>query len=564
MKSLNLFLLLILCNQISSQNLPNINNVLTIKPEWINISEDTNWYRIQLENNLHLDQYFGSLYSSSLVKDDNYYLLEFAVGQTHSPPLTEGYFLRKIDLNNGLEEWVHFDNFYSGNEFVESVFGGNMHFDQDGKIVVNGFKSLDSIKNITFEDFNSRVYVNVMRDVIDDNNGQLLDHRVDLDTSRTINKLHPGGFGIKKVSNNRQIKQIFNNVFEDGLVRNYLHFYDVDEMGVVSHMPSFSYKHTTIVDFDAPFLSYPNTYLQLNEDTGVALFGTRDQSQGNIPIELKLVFFDLSNSPDIVVTEERSVHDLMPQNLDIGSGYVSLRGKNGSFFLSQKARIEINANNFDDYIWIQWYDSSGNPIQKIDRLQFDGLNADFMSSFTFVDNSMYILCRKRDGGPLGGDLYYLIRSDENTNSEVISSFVKLLSFKNHDVGFSEMKILENNDVLFYMNVNYPYGPMPPYKANVSYLCRYDGKDLGLITNVVDEEMTETMFISPNPAIDYILLNDISNQTIRDISIVDVLGNTRSNVVLEDNKLDISDLIPGSYFVKFYQNGKMRTLPFVKI
>jgi len=565
MKYLNILITLLLCHPLTSQNLPDINSLLSIQPKWSYISEDTNWYRIQMDNNPHLDQYFGTFYHNSLIKDETYYLLEATTGQTHVPPLTEGYLLHKISLETGKPEWIHFDNFYSGNDFVETVFGGNMNFDQAGNIVVNGFKSLDSIKNISFEGFDDRVYVNVMRDVIDNTNGQLLNHRVDLDTSRTPDKLHPGGFGIRRVGNNRQIKHKFENVFEDGFVRNYLHFYDIDEGGIVADSPTFSYKHTTIIDFDAPFISFPNTYYQINENSGVALFGSRDQTQGNVPAELKLVFFDTSNSPNILVTGEKDILNLMPENIHKGSGYVSLGGKNGYFTLSQKVRMPIDSITEEAFIWLQWYDASGNPIQKIDRLQIDDLDMDFISDYTFVDSTLYMLSQKIDGGPSGENIYYLIKSDKNTSLEKLSSFVRPLEYENYGIGFSGMTILDNNDVLFHLNVNYPFGPQPPFKANVSFVCRYDGKDLGLATNVVEEEeLNETIYISPNPATDYIWLNNEHNDNIENVIIIDALGVSRPIELDNEQKIDVSGLHVGNYFVRLNLNGELIVLPFVKI
>lgn len=528
------------------------------------MSEDTNWYRIHFDNNLHLDQYYGTSLHNNMIKDDFYYLLEMCNGQTHIPTLSEGYFLHKIDLNTGKPKWVHYDNFYSGNEYVETVFGGNMYFDQEENIVVNGFKSLDSIKNIHFDGFDNRVYVNVMQDIINDQNGYLLDHRVDLDTSRTIDKLHPGGFGLRKVGNRRQVKHMFENVFEDSLVRNYLHFYDIDEGGIVSDAPIFSYKHTTSIDFNAPFLSFPNIYHQITENKGVALFGSRDQAQGNIPVDLKLIFFDTSNSPNIIVTEERSILNLLPQDLHKSTGYPTIRSKNGYFYIGQKARISIDSMTQELYIWLQLYDDAGNLIQKVDRLQIDGYDIDLISDYTIIDSTLYLLGRRFDSSPIGEDLYYFIKANENSNLEVLSTFVKPLAFNDHTVGFSGMTILDNYDVLFYLNVNYPFMSDPIIKANASFLCRYDGKDLGLSTSVTNEILKKTTILSPNPGKDYIKLNGKIDQKISNLIIVDISGNSFTVDIYDGNIIDISDLVPGSYFVKYYQNDKQQSIPFVKI
>ena len=67
MKYLNIFLLFLVSHKLDCQNLPDISSILSIQPKWSYISEDTNWYRIQLDNNPHLDQYFGKSYQNSLI-----------------------------------------------------------------------------------------------------------------------------------------------------------------------------------------------------------------------------------------------------------------------------------------------------------------------------------------------------------------------------------------------------------------------------------------------------------------------------------------------------------------
>ncbi|MDF1695830.1 MAG: T9SS type A sorting domain-containing protein, partial [Saprospiraceae bacterium] len=509
--------------------------------------------------NLHWDEFNGSFYSDHMIKDNYYYLLESALGQTHSPRLVEGYFLHKINLTTGEADWVHYDNFFSGNDFVETSFGGNMEMDQNENILVNGFKSLDSIKNIEFDILDFRIPVNVMRDVIDQN-GVLIDHRVDLDTSRTEDKIHPTGFFLKKVSNKRQIKHRFNNVFEDGFVQNFLQFYDIDEEGIASDTPTFSYKHTTIVDFNAPFLSYVNQYFQLNENSGVALFGSIDQSQGNIPSELKLVFFDTSNSPAVEIVQEKDILDILPDNTHKSTGSIEAFSSNGYFCLYQRAIVEDENGSLDQYLWLKSYDKSGNLIQSIDKLQIDDIDIIAFVRGFHEDNTLYLLAVQDNGGPNGEDKYYLIKSEDINNYQVLSSFVKSQEYEDVKFYFNNIDILENNDVIMYLNIDYPSEGLT---KNASFLCRFYAKDFGLPTHVKSEEQLESISITPNPSSNYIELVGTTFK-IEEFSIVNELGNTVLSKSKYDQKIDVSHLISGSYFVRYRQNNITNSLPFIKL
>ena len=71
-------------------------------------------------------------------------------------------------------------------------------------------------------------------------------------------------------------------------------------------------------------------------------------------------------------------------------------------------------------------------------------------------------------------------------------------------------------------------------------------------------------VYPNPANDFIYLKGIENHTISEVSIVDILGkNVFDSVVLDLNKMDISNLNSGIYILSLTSDNVQKKIKFIK-
>lgn len=543
-------------------NPPDINDIFSVTPKWSYITEDTNWYRLDTVNNLHFDQYGKRSYYNGLFNgEDDFYLLEFGLGANHNPPLIEGYLLHKIDLDTGEPQWVLHNNFFSGNEYLYTPFGGHMHFLDDGNIAVNGFKSLDPISEITVEGFDASVYTNVMRQTINTENGAIVEERIHIDTARVIKNRHPRLL-LRETSGGSQVKYFIEYRQIDNTLRTLLHLYGVDPDGGVSEEPLMIYEYDSFIPTDNPQLSYPTSYHQMDLATGVAIFGRIDPFAGGQPTDVKLVFFDTSNLPEISIKKEVSVLDLFPQPQHTFTKFAGIYPYDGEIMLFHKSTIGEETVD-DEFTWFARFDTEGNLIHKVDRLSVDGEDLDFIFGGDFLGGNFYCLALDQRVGVDDLAAYHILKFSEDGAQSNVGEFFLKEQYYSHRIVISSFDILDNNDVLMSINDQYPVGTSGA-KSNANYIVRFDADDIGITTSVVDlVDVDHSIELYPNPAQNELNMKG-TNLKMDDWDIIDIMGQSYNGKVSKyNNVFSINRLPAGAYFVIIKEDGQETSLPFIK-
>ncbi len=78
---------------------------------------------------------------------------------------------------------------------------------------------------------------------------------------------------------------------------------------------------------------------------------------------------------------------------------------------------------------------------------------------------------------------------------------------------------------------------------------------------ISENLSDIVTVYPNPANDHIQLN--SKLSIDRIDIYDILGKKMKRYSITDNRVDISNLTTGMYFIHINTSANIQTLPFIK-
>jgi len=129
----------------------------------------------------------------------------------------------------------------------------------------------------------------------------------------------------------------------------------------------------------------------------------------------------------------------------------------------------------------------------------------------------------------------------------VSQFVNLGQFN---------QFIPEVDGIYFLSPNHS-GPIAAFNRN-SITGRIDnGLISSLAINATNEEIKNITFsISPNPASDYIELKDFKAKY-TDIRIIDAFGHLAKHIEAKgDNKMNISSLAPGVYFLNLYNEGKL--------
>ena len=537
-----------------SQDLPDIGEIFSISPEWSYISVDTNWYPVA-DGHPSWDEYGGRYAIHDEIEGDNYYFLEYCFS-FYNWLYRDGYFLHKIDIVTGELEWVHRSNYFSGNEYIVSSFVGDFSLSDKGLVHVNGFKSRKSFDELQES---PGYYINTMQNRIDKDDGELVQELVDTTTLDLRKHVHQGVV-VKSLSDDYKLKYLTEAVFEDGFVKTKLHTYLIDPEGNEALDPSFSYTYNTQVDFDVtaviPFAGY---YIKINNNKGVAFFGSENPSVGNQPTDISLVFIDTSEPTDISVSKTVNATQYSPPN-QIGSTYDPFIevGKD-KVYLWQKPKLE----NGDTYIWMAIYNEEGELERHIDRLTIDGNDIDIFSTVSSFDDRNYLLGIAFNDESETNDKYYIFYFDEKNNPIVISEFSKNLGFEEYFTLIPKLNLLPNNDLLMYTRTRYPWNDI---NKTFSGVHRFSAEELGITTNVIEvaEESRLEYVLSPNPAEDMLKiegdLHDISELYLSTID-----GKTNRIDFLGESQITISHLIPGQYYLKIStKSGDAHALPFLKI
>lgn len=165
----------------------------------------------------------------------------------------------------------------------------------------------------------------------------------------------------------------------------------------------------------------------------------------------------------------------------------------------------------------------------------------------------------------GDTVYGLVYLADQTVGSVIE--LKLLRPDNSVAGSST----ENISVSFY--ASYWWWSFPPGFFNVNgewkLEIKYAGKTVthkfnyGTNLSTNDKQSSKTIKISPNPANNFIVIDNPTNEIIKTISIADLSGKLIQNISPSNNKIDISSITKGTYMLTIITDKQLHNIKFIK-
>lgn len=100
---------------------------------------------------------------------------------------------------------------------------------------------------------------------------------------------------------------------------------------------------------------------------------------------------------------------------------------------------------------------------------------------------------------------------------------------------------------------------PTFGTSAMVVMRFDNSILGVTDNFLSE-----VRLYPNPASEYIMLQLNESSSSLNVEIVDILGKrVYASEVSQNERLDVSNLVQGTYFVKLSLSGKSEVIRFIK-
>lgn len=153
---------------------------------------------------------------------------------------------------------------------------------------------------------------------------------------------------------------------------------------------------------------------------------------------------------------------------------------------------------------------------------------------------------------LGNEAFRKLEFDVNTKSK--NGVLDL------NIDFDIQKLLSTIDMKEYGIYHEFYNNSPEVRAFINNIIP-SGAITAQKTTFV-ELNTNSIIVSPNPADDYLFIG--TEYLNNEYNIISINGNVLKNGRLVDNKIQISDLITGTYFLRIYdEKGILNTAKFVK-
>jgi hypothetical protein len=151
---------------------------------------------------------------------------------------------------------------------------------------------------------------------------------------------------------------------------------------------------------------------------------------------------------------------------------------------------------------------------------------------------------------------YLIASTDNTHKDIELDHLFYSDFIYSHTAISEIAGFDNKILLKYNNQN----------IQDQSILLIDIDKITLSTTDIDNKENKKSSINfyPNPVNDFISININDNSKINKISIYNSMGLKISSIEkIENNKIDISKLIRGIYFLKVETNNLTETIKIIK-
>lgn len=527
----------------AGQELPSFSDAINIEPDWTYISGDPNWVRTDTVDNIWYDKHYAIGNQQHLVVGDLMFVLE--VTQSWDVHAFDGYIIRCLRLDTGMELWSVYDNEFTWEDYSYTSIGGEMLYDEHTHTVsMLGFRSMDP-ESVLEEDFN--LYSFVVKKTYDANSGALLSTvMADEDDARVRrNRAYP--LVVREVNGGQYLKYFAEDMYMDGTVHNILRVYATGfESGSIDTVPLFEYDYDTKITDDytvTPFSFSPANYFTIGHDRLVHIVQNRLPNGDSSIRDVRFVVIDISDLSNIAIIKDIDIGDYMPSSQVEGSHFVQLSSNGNSLCVVQNYKDQDG----EYYTWMAHFDTDGELINYYDPMSYDGEKLIATYSGIDKDGVLHML----NAAPELNKKFYQQYSPDGG----IESFFEFTE-TDPDLGVSSrlIDVLPDGDLLMKITIFYKLeGEVIDRRYGV--LARFDAEKLGIVSSVTDQDDNNIIAISPNPVTDMLNIDLEGRDDVDQISIWTIDGrliDTRIIGQLNNSALQLD--------VSTYENGLYTLVP----
>ena len=513
-------------------------------PLWVNKIINRNY---PYSPNSSADSCDSHSYIDMLEVDDFVYSLFYTFDpEANRPP--NGYILNKTNKQSGEIIWSDVNTPING--APGSLFAYNIRLRSDDNIEIAADRKVD------FNDGSSyRYYPLSYRRVYDQFNGEILSTNYDKENIASL-----GNKGTFKYAHYHCVKEdsIYLAYYNDIVIKNDSAFQNLKFGMLNGTMDHAEDTVASIFDQDVRLglglhQNFSNHSMNLNDSTVVWLSASISNDLLVNANKVRLFFIDVKDAKNIFIRKKVILDDkLFIQKLPRTTTYLYVR--NNEVFI-MNSNLLLNPQTIEHNII--HIDANGNELGIYEKLNNKGVPYIYILPIKATDSLAYFIGTKPN--KTQNDLFTIDRLGQ----------VKVLTTitTQNDEPENYFQILENSCLLTNENI-FIYGGAYNEKNPVKNTILMHGFDLHSLINGftrVDDVLIENnkmLEIYPNPVKNYVVVKGFSSGVT--VCIYDLNGSMVRMTENVNEEIDLSDLIPGIYFLKISTGETMKTYKIVKL
>ena len=515
------------------------------QPKWEHLTYDTSFFVIG--NQADINKYTVVTPHKCFRFNDDLVLLHYCTNYKGS---IYGYILEKINALSGVTDWQNYSTYYNGGlqDFYKII-----NLRSDGFLEMQGIKRLGHyIDTIPFYWNTGGATSNFVRKIFDYQTGNLTDIIESQDSIVGAVPHYLNFFTIKQDSSyllSRMVLNYLSDKYEYGHS-----FFPLDAFGnYVTSQPIGKVEYETTDSATVFSYGQPQFIKQINDTSWVCmLFKERFYPE---KATVQLIWFTIDSGFNLQVTRRMQIEDLIPGK-EKSFLYLSIDVANGSTYISQPY---FNDSLNENATFLLCFDQDGNLIHNLSNCTSDGYRYNFVSRIFSAPFFDYFAAFPSRTGREGFDIVKLDRLESQFQ------FISSLTSAYPDEQFTrQMEVCRMYDDGLFVIGAYAKKIGQIQNSAVKYY-GFDGKELGMNipTSVKPVSQVNSLVTFPNPANE--VLNFSIDGNIEEIRMYSTDGRlVMAHQNYSDNKIDISQIPPGIYFLTFQINKELYHSSFIKL
>ncbi len=484
-------------NSLSQIPLPPVPEFKDAQPEWLYLSQDSNFVRF-FWTHRSWNPYTSRFLSRDWLEGDDYYIFE--ASQSAFTFGSDGFLLHKLDKNTGEVKWICHVNGYSGNKYQEDYHIYPLVVQKDDKnIVVYGMQSKDTMVNgsprITYDS-------NIITRTIDAETGVIINEKVGIDTVQGFHTA--AGNGVARLFKTQKggLVKLMVRIETESILRVNPLLYSINDDLIVQAEPQFEYFYDTGLSADIHRFESANGFIDDNDNiiVRVECVNRTLLRYSDNPVKSFVLIFSPDSEGHYQLVNEIDLTDnyFRPDDISAFGDYAIRDNK----LIHWKTIAPLSSPVESEYItWCYVYDLDGTLISSADLIHGTDEEFNNLQLIGFVEGNLYVSMRFENSSNSGSVILEMAPGHNNWKE------VGRVELKSQDILFGvvghrstlEGKSLYCPYVVFYIDTD-------GVRKRANYYARFDLAALGITSSTQqDEEASVQVKLYPNPATETIMV-----------------------------------------------------------